>query len=89
MPLTPAEASKLQFKLLSDIDADGYAEIDYRFVKPLFKTEQLMLQWARRWDVQVEQFSRLDMQRHRVPIKWGSVSKPQPQTLILFLDDQL
>ena len=89
MTLSPSEASKLQFKLLADIDADGYVEIDHRFVKPLFQNEQLMHQWARRWDVQVEQFSRLDMLRHRVPIKWVSFSKPQPQTLIIFLDDQL
>jgi hypothetical protein len=89
MTLTSQEASKLRFKILSDIDADGYVEIDHRFVKPIFGSEQAMTQWACRWDLQVEQFSHSDMRRHRTPIKWISFTKPAPSTLILLFDDQL
>ena len=90
MKLTPSEASQLRFKILSSIDADGYVEIDQRFVKPIFTNESLMLQWARRWDVEVEQFSRVDMlRRDRTPIQWISFSKPKSAAIIIFTDDQL
>ena len=89
MTLTRQQASRLQFKLLADIDADGYAEIDYRFVKPLFGNEQLLTQWARLWELEVEIFSRPDELRHRVPIQWVSFSKAKTTTIILFNDEQL
>lgn len=90
MTLTPTESSRLRLQLLAEISKDSAVEFDARFVRPIFGSDELLRQWARRWDLTIERYIRAGMfNPDRTPIQWITLTKPQADVLVIFNDKDL
>ena len=89
MTLTPIESARLRNKLLIDLDnlhfenlrlprqaRSASIDIDSRFIRPLFGTDEQLHFWAHSWNIEISTYQ-IRGARNTLTT-WVAFSKPQP-----------
>lgn len=98
MTLTPIESARLRNKLLIDLDnlhfenlrlpranRSASIDIDERFIKPIFGSEEKLRFWAQSWSIILDSYQ-VRGAKHSVTT-WISFSKPTPPMPLSTPDD--